>query len=72
MVVEILGKEMLATVDGQKTGYGADDRIADPKANIGFTVAGQSTSFRNLRVWEAQPNPEWAANKGKLAAASAK
>jgi len=72
LVVEILGKEMLATVDGQKSGYGENERVADPKANLGFTVAGEAISIRNLRIWEAQPNPEWTTNKSKLAAAPAK
>lgn len=70
LVIEILGKEMVATLDGQKTGFGENDRIADPKANLGFTVTGQSVSFRNLRIWEAQPNPEWNGTKSKLAAAA--
>lgn len=72
LVIELLGQEMLATLDGQKTGYGAHMVIAGAKANLGFTVAGQTASFKNLRVWEAQPNKEWSANKAKLAAASAK
>jgi hypothetical protein len=69
VVVEILGKEMLASLDGQKVGFGAHDMIAGAKANLGFTVAGQSASFKNLRVWEALPNKDWPATKAKLAAA---
>ena len=71
LVIEILGKEMLATIDGEKAGYGENDRIADPKANVGLTVTGEAVSFRNVHVWEAQPNPDWAANKSKLAAVPA-
>jgi hypothetical protein len=71
VVVEILGKEMLASIDGQKTGYGEHERIGDAKANLGFTIAGQTVSYRNLRIWEAQPNSEWSTNKSKLAVAPA-
>ncbi len=70
LVVEILGKEMLASLDGQKVGFGEHEMIAEAKANLGFTVAGQSASFKDLRVWEALPNKDWAANKAKLAASS--
>lgn len=72
LVIEILGKEMVATLDGEKTGLGEHERIADPKANLGFTVSGQGVSFRNLRVWEAQPNPEWNSNKSRLTATPVK
>ena len=72
LVVEILGKEMLASLDGQKVGFGEHEMIADAKANFGLTVAGQSASFKNVRVWEALPNKDWAANKAKLAAAPSK
>jgi hypothetical protein len=68
LVVEILGQDMLATLDGEKTGYGAHEMIASPKANFGFTIGGQSASFKNLRVWEALPNKDWTENKAKLAA----
>ncbi len=40
------------------------------EANFGFTVAGEGASFRNLRVWEALPNPNWAATKKALAGAA--
>lgn len=72
VVVEFLGKEMLASLDGQKVGFGEHEMIADAKANLGFTVSGQSASFKNLRVWEALPNKDWPANKARLAAVPAK
>lgn len=64
-LIEIHGDEMVATVDG-KSVAGSDPLIATAKANIGFTVAGETASFRNLRIWEATPNPNWAANKAKI------
>ncbi len=59
MLFEVQGKEMLATLDGKHTAYGEHEALDKPKANVGLTVAGESVSFKNLRVWEATPNKEW-------------
>ncbi|MEI9897940.1 MAG: hypothetical protein WDN28_29800 [Chthoniobacter sp.] len=67
LVIELLGKEMLASLDGDKVGFGAHDVIAQEKDNFGFTVSGQSAAFKNLRVWEALPNKSWEDTKSKLA-----
>jgi len=68
VVMEIKGKEMVAHIDG-KAVAGADDMINVSKANFGFTVSGESASFRNLKVWEALPNDGWSKTKSKLTAA---
>lgn len=68
VLIEIKGDEMVATINGQSSS-GADPLIGTEKANFGFTVAGESASFRNLRVWEALPNANWAANKKLIPAA---
>ena len=64
--IELMGKEMLASLDGKAVGFGANDALEADKANFGLTVSGDSASFKNLRVWEAQPNPGWEAAKAKL------
>ncbi len=69
VVLELKGEEMLASVDGRAVA-GAHSLIATDKANFGFTVAGETASFRNLRVWEAKANPAWGENKKKLTAAA--
>jgi hypothetical protein len=66
VVVEIVGDTMLASVDGSNPTFGSNELIATPKANLGFTVAGQSASFRNLRVWEATANKDWAKTKATI------
>lgn len=66
MLLEIHGKEMLATLDGKHTAYGEHAAVDKPKTNIGLTVGGESVSFKNLRVWEATPNKEWATTKATL------
>jgi hypothetical protein len=67
IVVEILGQEMLARLDGDQVGFGSHELIGTQKANFGLTINGQSASFKNLRVWEALPNKNWAETKAKLA-----
>jgi|SRR5581483_4348759 len=64
--VELQGNEMLACVDGKDIAFGSHDGLNVPKANLGLTVSGASVSFKNLRVWEAQPNPDWKTTKTKL------
>lgn len=66
MLVEINGKEIVATLDGKHTGLGAHEAIDVQKANLGLTVAGESVSFKDLKVWEAQPSKGWEAAKAKL------
>ena len=70
LVVEIVGPEMVATLDGKHTSFGSDDLLATEKANFGFTVSGDHMLFRNLAVWEAELNPDWSATKDELAKAS--
>ncbi len=72
VLIEIRGNEMLASLDGQSVEFGAHDLIGSKKANFGFTVAGESVFFKNLRVWEALPNKNWEKNKQQLAAARKK
>lgn len=68
VTVEIVGDEMVARMDG-KVLSGANPLIACEKANFGFTVSGEGASFRNLRIWEATANPDWAKHKAALSAA---
>ena len=68
VVVELHGKEIVAKLDGKHLAFGSHDGIAMPKANLGFTVAGESVSFKNLRVYEGTPLPTWNATKAKLLA----
>ena len=72
VVVELQGKEMLASIDGQHVAFGAHDALDVDKANFGLTVAGESASFKDLKVWEATPNKSWEATKAKLLAERAK
>lgn len=66
VVFEILGDEMVGTLNG-KSATGRHPLIASEKHSVMF-VSGVEGGVRNFRVWEAEPNPEWPANKAKLAA----
>ena len=68
LVVEIRGQELLTSLDGQPVALGEHEAIAAMKANFGLTVAGESVSFKSLRVYEALPNPNWPATKTQLQA----
>lgn len=72
VVMEMVGTEMLARIDGKEVAFGAHDVIAGSKANFGLTVAGESASFKDFRVWEALPNKTWAASKAELLKSRAK
>ena len=73
LVVELRGPDILATVDGKHIAFGSHPAIDKEKANFGLTVAGESVSFKNLRVWEAAgTNKNWEETRAKLLEATKK
>ena len=59
VVLEMVGDKMVGTLDGKITGEGSDPTFAaNAKSNPGFTVAGESASFRNVRIYSAKPDPK--------------
>lgn len=66
VVFEIMGDEMVGTVNG-KSLTGSHPLIASEKHSVMF-VCGVEGSVRNLKAWEAEPNPEWAGSKAKVLA----
>ncbi|HEY1377682.1 MAG TPA: hypothetical protein VGF55_12860 [Gemmataceae bacterium] len=72
IVIELQGKEMLACLDGEHVAFGSHEALDKPKANFGLTVAGESASFKDFKMWEAEPSKEWEATKAKLLAARGK
>ncbi len=63
--MEMVGNEMLGKLD-DVIACGSHEQLSTAKSNIGLTVAGQTASFRNLKIWEATPNPDWATVKATL------
>lgn len=70
VVFEILGNEMVGTVDGHSL-TGNHPLIGTGKHSLMF-VMGVEGSVRNLKVWEATPNPQWAKAKARLKDKAAK
>jgi len=68
IVMEVLGEEMVGTLNG-KSLTGQHALIGSEKKSIMF-VSGTECSVRNLRIWEALPNADWAKNKQSLLAAN--
>jgi hypothetical protein len=62
VVLEMVGDTVVGTLDGKITGQGSDPSFAEKaKANPGFTVAGESASIRNVRIYSAkgEPKADW-------------
>jgi len=66
-VLEIMGNEVVGTMDGKSATF-SNPLIGTNKHSIMLGV-GTEASFRNLKVWEALPNPDWPKNKESMAAA---
>ncbi|MGC4001103.1 MAG: hypothetical protein QM767_28055 [Anaeromyxobacter sp.] len=53
VLLEVCGKQMVATLDGDVVVAGSHDGIDVDKTNIGLPVAGEGVSFKDLKIWEA-------------------
>ena len=65
--MEMVGDTMLGMVDDM-IAYGSNELFTQDRMSPGFTVAGQSVDFRNLKITEATKNPEWDKVKATLPA----
>ena len=66
LVLEMQGKDVLASIDGKQIVFGANERVDVNKTSVQLRVGGESVAFRNLRVWETEPSDAWDATKAKL------
>jgi len=65
--VEVMGDEMLLTLDGNPVGYLKSEGVAHPTKNaVGFTIGGQSVQLDNVKVWDATPSPNWAGRRAEV------
>ena len=71
IVLEMVGDTMVATLDGKTSAFGTNELFKSPKASPGFTVGGQSATFRHFAVWEAkaEPKADWKETSAKIAEA---
>ena len=68
MQIEVAGKEMVARVGDGPVAFGAHEKIARPKNNFGFPMAGVSSKIDNVKIWSADLNPKWSSIKSSLPA----
>jgi hypothetical protein len=65
VVLEMVGDTMVGTLDGKITGHGSDPTfLAKEKTVPGFTVGGESVSYRNVRIYTAKDEPKADWKKG--------
>ena len=66
LLLEMQGREVAASIDGQQIAFGTGERIDVDKTSVQFRVGGESAAFKNLRIWEATPSETWQATRTKL------
>lgn len=66
VVVEILGDEMVGSVHGTAITF-RNPLVANDKHSVMLGVSTEA-SFRNFRIWEALPNPEWEKTRATIPA----
>jgi hypothetical protein len=67
--VEIVGDEMLMSVDGKPAGYLKSQGIDHATKNaIGFEVGGKSSLIKGMKIWEASAPADWAARRDAFVA----
>ncbi len=68
--VEIVGDEMLLSLDGVPAGYLKSAGLDHATKNaIGFEVGGKSSLIKAMKVWEATASPDWAARRDSVVGA---
>ena len=71
--VEVVGDEMLVSIDHQPVGYFKSEGIDHPTKNrIGISVSNKSFQLDNVKVWEAAPRDDWTQNRAAVQAAMRK
>jgi hypothetical protein len=66
MQIEVAGNEFVARVDDGPIAFGSDKKIGRPKTNFGFPMAGTHSEIDDLKIWNADLNPNWQAKKKTL------
>ena len=67
--VEIVGDEMLMSIDGKPVGYLKSEGINHPTKNaIGFEVGGKAVVIKDVKVWDAAASGDWPAARSAIIA----
>ena len=68
--VEIVGDEMLVSIDGKPAGYLKSQGLDHATKNaIGFEVGGKSSCLKAMKIWEAGAGSDWSARRDAFVAA---
>ena len=67
--MEVVGDEMVISIDGKPAGYLKSEGVAHKTKNmVGFTVGGKSAQLDNLKVWDAMANVGWPSRRDEVIA----
>lgn len=68
ITLEILGDEMLVSLDDEPIGYLQSPGIAhETKTDFGFTVVGSSVRFDNISAWSVKAaSPDWDEKRSEI------
>lgn len=67
--VEIVGDEMMLSIDAKPAGYLKSPGLDHPTKNsIGFEVGGKSSCLKAMKVWEATATPDWGSRRDAFVA----
>lgn len=68
--VEVVGDEMLLSIDNKPVGYLKSEGVDHPTKNmVGFTIGGKSTQLDNVKVWAATVRSDWSDARAAVQAA---
>lgn len=68
--VEVVGDEMLLSIDNRPVAYLKSEGVDHPTKNmVGFTVGGKSLQLDNVKVWEATVQDDWSKIRSEVQAA---
>ena len=58
--VEVVGDEMLLSIDNRPVGYLKSEGVDHPTKNmVGFMISGKSAQLDNVKVWDATRRDDW-------------
>ena len=67
---EVVGDELLLSVDGQPVAYLKSEGIDHPTKNmLGFTIAGKTASIKDPKFWAATASPDWPKHRAEVVGA---
>jgi hypothetical protein len=66
IVWEILGDEMVATVDGRETAIAKADGMTRTRTRLQLVSSGEWAWFDEIKVWKAEPDATWPRKKAAL------